>query len=252
MPRPSGCSPRTVSCWTRSVFQNVINQLKETISQTIYVLDDIGIVVACSELVHLGEDKSEVLNYFNDDNQTVVVGGNTYCPLGEYSKPENVIIVEGTGKEAADICNVLAVSFSSIKNLYGEKYDKISFIKNIILDNILPSDIYIKAKELHFDVDAPKAVFFIRFNEKGDFIPYDILQNMFPDKNKDYVISIGETDVVLVKEVKANCDSKELEKIAIRKKFHKDNIIIKIKWLTLFLFFQHQECQFFILLKYNG
>ena len=30
-------------------------------------------------------------------------------------------------------------------------------------------------------------------------LPYDIVQNMFPDKNKDYVISVGEQDIVLVK-----------------------------------------------------
>ena len=196
------------------VFQNVINQLKETVNKTIYVLDDLGYVIACTELVHIGESRSDALTVFDDEHLLYVDGKNTYCPIGSYTRPENVIIVEGTDKDSADICNVLSVSFTSIKSLYGEKYDKISFIKNIILDNILPSDIYIKAKELHFDVDAPKAVFFIRFNEKGDVIPYDILQNMFPDKNKDYVISIGETDIVLVKEVKNNCDSKELEKIA--------------------------------------
>ena len=196
------------------VFQNVINQLKETVNRSIYVLDDIGLVIACTELVHIGENRAEALNYFDEDHTTVVVDGYTYCPLGSYTRPENLIVVEGTDKEAADICNVLAVSFTSIKSLYGEKYDKISFIKNIILDNILPSDIYIKAKELHFDVDAPKAVYFIRFGDKGEVIPYDILQNMFPDKNKDYVISIGENDIVLIREVKRNVEGKELEKVA--------------------------------------
>ncbi len=196
------------------VFQNVINQLKETVSRSICVLDETGAVIAASELQNTGKSRSEALGYFSEDGKTVVVDGSTYCPMGSFARPDNVIIVDGDDKEAVDICNVLAISFSSIKSLYGEKYDKISFIKNIILDNILPSDIYIKAKELHFDVDTPKAVFFIRFEDKGEVIPYDILQNMFPDKNKDYVVSIGESDIVLIKEVKYNCDEKELEKIA--------------------------------------
>ena len=59
-----------------------------------------------------------------------------------------------------------------------------------------------------------KAVYFIRFADKGEVIPYDILQNMFPDKNKDYVISIGENDIVLIREVKFNVEGKELEKVA--------------------------------------
>ena len=196
------------------VFQSVINQLKENVGKSIYVLDDTGVVIACTDLVHVGETRTEVLGCFDEDTTIITSEGYTYCPLGSYTRLENIIAVEGEDAEAADLCHVLSVSFLNIKSLYGEKYDKISFIKNIILDNILPSDIYIKAKELHFDVDAPKAVYFIRFADKGEVIPYDILQNMFPDKNKDYVISIGENDIVLIREVKFNVEGKELEKVA--------------------------------------
>jgi len=196
------------------VFQSVINQLKENIDRTIAVIDETGFIVACSELVRIGEDQSGVLELFSYDDECTRHGGCTYKLMGSYTKIESIIMVQGDDKEAQDVCSILAVSFANIKSLYGEKYDKSSFIKNIILDNILPSDIYIKAKELHFNADQPRAVFFIRFTEKGDVIPYDIMQNMFPDKNKDYVISIGENDVVLVREVKPGSDAKELEKIA--------------------------------------
>ena len=196
------------------VFQSVINQLKDTVDRTIAVMDDTGVIIACSELVRIGEKQSGVLDLFTADDEVVTGGGNTYRLMGSIAKVDNVIMVQGDDRESADICAVLAVSFANIKNLYGEKYDKSSFIKNIILDNILPSDIYIKAKELHFNAESSRAVFFVRFTEKGEVIPYDIMQNMFPDKNKDYVISIGENDVVLVSEVKTGIDQKELEKIA--------------------------------------
>lgn len=54
----------------------------------------------------------------------------------------------------------------------------------------------------------------IKFVGKNEIIPYQMVQNMFPDKNKDYVISVGENDIVLVKEVKPNYDTKAIEKIA--------------------------------------
>ena len=109
---------------------------------------------------------------------------------------------------------MLSISLSNIKGLYDEKYDKGSFIKNIILDNILPSDIYIKSKELHFNSDESRIIFLVKFNSNTDIMPFEMLQNMFPDKAKDYVISVGENDVVLVKEIKSGTDSKEIEKIA--------------------------------------
>lgn len=43
---------------------------------------------------------------------------------------------------------------------------------------------------------------------------YDVIQNFFPDKTKDLVIDINEKDIALVKEVRPNVDSKDLEKLA--------------------------------------
>ena len=41
------------------------------------------------------------------------------------------------------------VALNAAKAYYEEKHDKGTFVKNIITDNILPGDIYIRAKELH-------------------------------------------------------------------------------------------------------
>lgn len=63
---------------------------------------------------------------------------------------------------AAKFCGVLAISLLTIKQYYDEKYDRNNFIKNVILDNILPGDIFMKAKELHFNTDVSRAVLLIR------------------------------------------------------------------------------------------
>ena len=197
------------------LFQGVIHQLKEVIDRTIGIIDENGMVAACSELIRIGEDKSDILEAVSYSMETLVKDGFTYRPVGTHAKLEYIVMIEGEDKAALDESAILLVAFSNIKTLYGERYDKSSFIKNIILDNILPSDIYIKAKELHFNSEVPRAVFFIRFSDdRSDVLPFDIVQSMFPEKNKDYVISVGESDVVLVREVKAGCDSKELDKVA--------------------------------------
>ena len=43
---------------------------------------------------------------------------------------------------------------------------------------------------------------------------YDVVQNLFPDKNKDFVININETDIALIKEIRSNIETKDLEKLA--------------------------------------
>jgi len=196
------------------LFQGIIHQMKDAVDRVIGVIDENGVIISCSVLVKIGETRQGVREELAYANDVATLGGYTYRQIGSGAKAEYVVFVEGEDKQAEKISMILAVSLSNIKNLYDEKYDKGSFIRNIILDNILPSDIYIKSKELHFSTDVHRIVFLIKFYGKGDVIPFDMMQNMFPDKNKDYVISVSEHDMVLVREIKPGSDMRELEKVA--------------------------------------
>ena len=196
------------------LFQGIIHQMRDAVDRVIGVIDDNGVIIACSELVKIGEMKQGIRDELAYAADTVTSGGYTYKAIGSCSKWEYVVFIEGEDKYAEKMATIIALSLSNIKNLYDEKYDKNSFIKNIILDNILPSDIYIKSKELRFNAEETRVVFLIKFHTKSDVLSFDMVQNIFPDKNKDYVISTGEQDIVLVKEIKPNTEIKEIEKIA--------------------------------------
>ena len=196
------------------LFQSVIHQMKDAIDRVIGVIDENGVIIACSELVKIGEIKQGVRDELAYTSAVVTSSGYTYRPVSGGVKAEYIVFVEGEDKMAEKMSKLLAISLGNIKNLYDEKYDKGSFIKNIILDNILPSDIYIKSKELHFNTEESRIVFLIKFYGKTDMMPFEMLQNMFPDKSKDYVISVGEHDIVLVKDVKPGTEAKDVEKIA--------------------------------------
>ncbi len=196
------------------LFQRVIHQMKDAVDRTIGVIDENGAVIACSELGKIGEIRQGIREELSYSSESVTSGGYTYRPIGTASKAEYIVFVEGEDRAADKTAMLLSISFSNIKSLYDEKYDKSSFIKNIILDNILPSDIYIKSKELHFSTEEVRVAFLIRFSAKSEMLPYDIILSMFPDKTKDYVINIGERDIVLVKEIKPGTDIRELERAA--------------------------------------
>lgn len=196
------------------LFQGIIHQMTDAVDRTLGVIDETGTVIACSELVKIGETRQEARDEMSYSSSVLCVGGYTYRSIGSSAKWEYAVFVEGEDKMADKLASILSISLSNIKNLYDEKYDRNSFIKNIILDNILPSDIYIKSKELHFDTDEPRVVLLIKFLNKTEVLPFDAVQNIFPDKNKDYVINVGEHDIVLVKELGAGSDNKKIEKLA--------------------------------------
>ena len=184
--------------------------MKDIVGRTIGAIDENGIVVACSELNKIGESRQRVKEELSFSRDSVVIDGYTYRFINSTNKNESIVFVEGDDKEAEKTAQILAVSLGNIKSLYDEKYDKGSFIKNIILDNILPNDIYIKSNELHMGNEEYRAVIVVKFQGATELAPYEIIQNIVSDKNKDYVINISEQDIVIVKEVTEGTTSEEL------------------------------------------
>ena len=196
------------------LYQGVIHQMKDAINRTVGIIDETGVIVACSDSRLVGESRQGIREELSFATDAATFDGFTYRFISVGGKNEGIVFVEGEDAEAGRYAAMLSVSLGNIKSLYDEKYDKGSFIKNIMLDNILPSDIYIKSKELHFSGEDHRVVLIIKFFGWTDVLPYDMVAGMFPDKSRDYVINIGESDVVLVKEVEEGTDIREIEELA--------------------------------------
>ena len=196
------------------LLQSVIQQMKNSVDRIIGVVDENGTVIACSELVRIGEIRENVADELSYISEVLVYNDWTYCCIGSNAQFEYAVFVEGVDEMAGRYASILAISMTSIKQYYDEKFDKSIFIKNVILDNILPGEIYIKAKELHFVTEVNRVAILIRLSEKSDLSMYDVVLNIFPDKQRDYVINISETEIVLVKELRSFVESKEIEKMA--------------------------------------
>ena len=197
------------------LFQSIVLQMKDTVDRTIGIVDASGAVVACTDLPRIGEMREEAITELGFAGEIVRFGGYTYHTTGDRaSRLEYAVFVQGEDELARSICSLVAVAINNIKTLYDEKHDKATFVKNIILDNILPGDIYIKSRELHFGNDVPRVVFLVRQQMPADVAAIDVVTGMFPDKQKDFVLHISETDIVVVKEVKAGSEVKDLIKIA--------------------------------------
>ena len=196
------------------LFQTVVHQMKDIIGRTIGVIDENGIVIASSELKKIGESRQRIREELAYSADAIVFEGYTYRYIAAQTKTDCIVFVEGDDAHADRMARLLSVSFGNIKGLYDEKYDKGSFIKNIILDNILPSDIYVKSNELHFNNEEYRVVIVLKFQTVPESSPIEIIQCVFEPTSHDYVININEQDVVIVKEVEADVEAISLEQEA--------------------------------------
>ena len=200
---------------SNSVFQSVIQQLREIPGHVFGVVDCEGCVVSCTDLSLLGQRWPEVMQLLAGNEQTVTFEQKTFRAItNSMDVLEYAAFCSGDDEQAKLLCNMAHISMHSARVYYEEKHDRGTFVKNIIMDNILPGDIYIRAKELHFITDAPRAVFLVRQVGRSDVAIVDVLSGLFPDRLQDFVLSINETDVAVVKHLDNSYTSAELEKIA--------------------------------------
>lgn len=198
------------------IFQSVIVQLKDATDRVLGVIDAEGVVVSCSDTSMLGEKWPEAaLKVGGSFDSVALYDGKTYkAMVGNSNYYEYAVFAGGEDEQARCLCTMAYVALNEAKVFYEEKHDRGTFVKNILMDNILPGDIYIRAKELHFSTEAPRAVFLVRQVGHGDVAAVEILQGMFPDKLQDFVLSINETDIAVVKQMGEGTSAEDLLKIA--------------------------------------
>ena len=183
------------------IFQNVIVQMKDSLDRTVGVVDEQGQVVAASELTLIGTR----LEGFHADAITgaerpTAVGGRCCLPLACATPGfDYAAFADGNDATSHMVCAMAAVAFNEAKESYEEKHNKAAFVKNIISDNILPGDVYVRAKELHFVTDEPRTVLLVRQTANSDVAAVEVLQRLFPDRQQDFVININESDIVVIK-----------------------------------------------------
>ena len=193
------------------IFQNVINQMKEALPVPCGVVDERGYIIASSDLAMIGS-QLEGFDASALENETgpVAIGGMVFRSLTEDNGGfEYACYVEGVGAEARSLCIIASVAFLEAKQNYDEKHNKAAFIKNIISDNILPGDVYVRAKELHFITDEPRCVILVRQIGSNDIIAIETIQRMFTDRQNTFVLNINESDAVIVRQLKDEDDLSE-------------------------------------------
>ncbi len=198
------------------IFQSVVLQMKDSTERTIGVIDSEGTVIASTELGCIGEHwpmAAEVVN--GGEGGVVRYDGRTFKALqGWGAQFDYAAFVKGEDAEARTLCVMAVVALNGAKAYYEEKHDKATFVKNIISDNILLGDIYVRAKELHFLSEAPRAVLLVRQVEEAGPGLIDVMQGIFPDKQMDFVLSINETDVAVIKQLSEGMEGKDVYKLA--------------------------------------
>jgi len=189
--------------------------MKDATSRTLGVVDPDGTVVASSDLTLIGSNIGAVASSYDDvADKTARSNGRTYKALGVGGADDYSVFSEGEDDLARTVCIMAAIAINEAGVYFEENHDKRAFVKGIVTENILPGDIFVRAKELRFTTEIPRGVIVVRHGVTTDPSVLEALIDAFPDKQHDFVISVSDTDIAIIKELPPSGDTKYLHKLA--------------------------------------
>ena len=206
---------------TQKMFQTLINQAKTVIDKEFGIVNSNGVIVASNNDRHVNTYLEEYDEVLAARQETYVLDSNTYINIGNRMRPDFLGYIKGTGDQYAVALHLLLISAYEIKNFYDEKFDKTRFLKNVLLNNVLPADMILRSRELGVDVEQPRVAMLIRTEREKEIPVYDVLQHMFPDSDSCAVIVIDEGNIALIQNLSPNETDDQIERMT---KVIRDNL----------------------------
>ena len=198
------------------LFQSIVSQMKDAVSSMVGVIDAEGEVVSCTDLSQIGSRREAAAAALGVTSEpTTTLDGYVYKALFSWGvRFDYAVFVQGQDERTTELCLLCAVALNGAKTFYDEKHDRATFVKNILLDNILPGDIHMRSRELSFESEVPRVVMLVRQVGRSELGVIDVIQGLFPDRQFDFVVNLNETDIALVKDVRNGVEAQDLRKLA--------------------------------------
>lgn len=189
-------------------------QVQEIIDEEVGLINDSGLVIACSSESRIGQEDSLIQSVISSKDDLVVIDNISFKKIYIKGKLEFIAFILSNSEMSQKYLSLMAINIINIKTYYDEKFDRSNFLKNVINGRILAGDVQIKAKELHIMHNAWRTVFLINTGKNQEVYAHEVIQELFPNRLKDFIIVLDDENIVLIKEIKNNEDFKETDKIA--------------------------------------
>ena len=143
----------------------------------------------------------------------LVKGFQYFKVCGDYQL-EYILVAHGDDEDTYMVGKLAAFQIQNLIVAYKERFDKDSFIKNLLLDNLLLVDIYNRAKKLHIDADVRRVVMILELQQEKDHSAMESVKSFFGGKSKDFITAVDEKSIIIVKELEESEGYAEMDKLA--------------------------------------
>ena len=145
---------------TGQIIQTSIDELKAITKVDLAVYDMTGILVA-STMSQMEITVDLIVGFANSPADSQVIGAHHLLKILDEGDPLYVLVARGMSDDVYMVGKIAVCQIQNLVIAYKERFDRNNFFQNLLLDNLLLVDIYNRAKKLHVEVTAPRAVFLV-------------------------------------------------------------------------------------------
>lgn len=160
--------------------------------------------------------KDKVQSFLADaaGEQESITKQGAFFLIYDNEDPEYILAIHETIENVSVLGRLCVSQFEHLMQAYKAKVDKNRFFQNLLLDNLLLVDIYNQAKKLNIEVEARRAVFVIEAKREEDNFVLETMKGLYATGTKDFVTSVDEKHVILVKGIETIDGYRELNHVA--------------------------------------
>ena len=164
------------------------------------VLDPDGIIIACTDEDLEGTEDSSARAVILSDDAMAVTYGRTYMKMQVNERQTAICFVDGTDNTSRNYLDLLCRWIAAALKERNSDAERETFLKNVLLENELPGDIPLKAREFKVPFTLSRLAYLIRFEQAEEMDCVEILQSLFPDQRNNYILPMDEETIVLLAE----------------------------------------------------
>ena len=165
------------------------------------VTDGAGSVIACTDERREGMEDMSARAFGSTEDRIAIASGRTYLRLAAADRQGLIAFIEGTDPVSRTYLELLGCWIQAALKERNTDAERESFLKNVLLENELPGDVPLKAREYRIPFHAPRIVFIVRIDKGESIGSLEILQGLFPEGRREHVLAMDEETLVLVSEL---------------------------------------------------
>jgi len=195
------------------IIQTSLDELKTITKIDLSVYDLTGMMVATTT-VQNDVDADLIRSFADSPADSQVIGMHHLLKILDEGELLYILVAKGMSDDVYMIGKIAVCQIQNLVIAYKERFDRNNFFQNLLLDNLLLVDIYNRAKKLHIEATVPRAVYLIETKTERDGMITEILKGMFSTQSGDYVTSVDESSVILIKSLESDTTAEDLQEIA--------------------------------------